>query len=82
MRPQQPTESEQISAWMTVEDVLTRHPAVLEVFVERRMHCFGCPIAQFETIAEACEEYQQPLAAVLADLNRVIGGATRNEPGA
>jgi hybrid cluster-associated redox disulfide protein len=37
---------------------LFRHwPEVVPLFLERRMLCFGCPIAPFHTLTDACTEY-------------------------
>lgn len=37
---------------------LFRHwPAAAELFLSRRMLCFGCPIAPFHTVVDACSEY-------------------------
>jgi hypothetical protein len=33
------------------------------------MHCVGCAIAPFETLAEACEIYGISLGDLLAELN-------------
>jgi hybrid cluster-associated redox disulfide protein len=40
-----------------VAEVLHRHPATLPVFLQRRMHCPGCPMAAFMTLAEAAAKY-------------------------
>jgi hybrid cluster-associated redox disulfide protein len=52
-----------------VEEILDRFPLTANVFVRRRMHCVGCPIARFETLAEVCQIYRQGLDGMLADLN-------------
>ena len=57
-----------IDAALTVEEVIERWPAAARVFVTRRMHCVGCDVARFETLADACRVYGQPLDAVLAEL--------------
>lgn len=32
-------------------------PAAATVFLAHRMLCFGCPIAPFHTVIDACQEY-------------------------
>ena len=32
-------------------------PATVSVFLAHRMLCFGCPIAPFHTVIDACQEY-------------------------
>ncbi|HET9016881.1 MAG TPA: DUF1858 domain-containing protein [Thermomicrobiaceae bacterium] len=59
-----------IRADTTVAALLEYFPHAASVFVARRMHCVGCPLARFETIADACAVYRQPVGAVLVDLGR------------
>jgi len=33
-------------------------PETGHVFLEARMLCFGCPIAPFHTVLDACREYR------------------------
>ena len=35
-----------------------RWPAAAAVFLSRGMLCFGCPIAPFHTVVDACLEYR------------------------
>ncbi len=65
--------SGQISSEMNVDEVVSRYPAAARVFVRRRMACVGCQVARFETVAEACRAYRQPLGAVLAELRQATG---------
>lgn len=58
----------QMTGTLTIDELVERWPAVARVFVRRRMHCVGCDIARFETVADACRIYGQPLEAVLAEL--------------
>jgi hybrid cluster-associated redox disulfide protein len=74
MRAGRAAQHDAINADMILDDVLTHFPATVQVFISRRMHCFGCPIARFETVAEACAIYGQPLLPMLADLNSAISG--------
>ncbi len=60
-----------VTADMVVDDIVTRFPATIRVFTRRQMHCYGCEMAQFETLEEVCRAYGQPLDEVLADLRRV-----------
>jgi hybrid cluster-associated redox disulfide protein len=60
--------SETITATSIVDDIVTRFPATARVFVDRRMHCVGCEVSRFETLAGAAGIYQQPIEPLLADL--------------
>ena len=63
-----------IDAETNIVALLTDHPAAVTVFLGRRMHCVGCPVARFETIADACRIYHYPLAGFLAELQSVTAG--------
>ena len=56
----------------TVADILARWPPAARLFLDRGMHCVGCAIAPFETIAEACAIYGTSVEALLLDLARSI----------
>jgi hybrid cluster-associated redox disulfide protein len=62
----------------TVDETVARCPATAAVFIRHRMHCVGCDVARFETLAAACRIYGQPLEAVLAELQEVSRVADRN----
>jgi hybrid cluster-associated redox disulfide protein len=38
--------------------VFDQWPATISVFFGHRMACFGCPIAPFHTVIDACAEYR------------------------
>ncbi len=61
--------NEHLTASTTVAEVLLKRPLAARILVSHRMHCVGCAIAPFETLAEACEIYRVPLADLLAELN-------------
>lgn len=52
----------------TVDEVVTRYPQTALVFLRRRMHCVGCCVSRFETLADACRVYDEPLGPLLVDL--------------
>lgn len=64
-----------------VEEIVDQFPLTANVFVRRGMHCVGCPIARFETLAEVCQIYRQGLDGMLADLNASGMTATPHMPG-
>jgi hybrid cluster-associated redox disulfide protein len=67
------TQPDSITADTTIDTVVTRHPVTARVFINRRMHCVGCEIDRFHTVAEACRIYGQPLTSSLAELRDVAG---------
>ncbi|ACZ38066.1 DUF1858 domain-containing protein [Sphaerobacter thermophilus] len=69
-----PADASLIGPDTNVEALLDRFPVAATVFLRRRMHCVGCSMARFETIADVCAIYRQPLQAMLADLNAAVRG--------
>jgi len=42
---------------MPLDQVMRRWPQTVRLFIEWRLQCVGCPIADFHTIVEAAEEH-------------------------
>ncbi len=59
---------ERITADTNLEELLARYPQVVPVFLRRRMLCFGCDLARFESIGDACRIYDEPVAGLLSEL--------------
>jgi hybrid cluster-associated redox disulfide protein len=57
-----------------VDAIVTRWPATARVFVRRRMACVDCPLARFESVADVCHIYRQPLDDLLAELRAAAAG--------
>jgi len=51
-----------------VADILAGSPGAARLLLDRGMHCVGCAIAPFETIAEACTIYGVSIERLLRDL--------------
>jgi hybrid cluster-associated redox disulfide protein len=64
-----------ITADTLVCDVVAANPQTVLVFVHYGLHCPGCHIAPFHTLADTAREYQVALAPLLHDLNRVVANA-------
>ena len=62
--------SEVINAHEMVSALLARDPQAARVLLNHRMHCVGCAIAPFETLAEVCLVYGVPLQQLLDELRR------------
>ena len=70
--------SEMINAHETVSALLARDPQTARVLLNHRMHCVGCAIAPFETLAEVCLVYGVPLEQLLEELRH---GSSREPSG-
>lgn len=55
---------------MPVADIMQRWPQTIRVFLDWHLHCVGCPIARFHTLADSAREHGYELgdleAAILA----------------
>ena len=52
----------------TVAALLAREPRAARVLLDHGMHCVGCAVAPFETLAEICVIYGVSLEQLIADL--------------
>ena len=50
-------------------------PGTARVFLERRMLCFGCPIAPFHTVIDACLEYRLDERQFRAKLREAVAAS-------
>lgn len=55
-------------------DLFSRWPDTAQVFLARRMTCFGCPVAPFHTVIDACAEYRLDEAEFRAALRAALSG--------
>lgn len=62
--------AEPIHASDTIATVLTKRRSAARVFLRRRMHCVGCDVAAFDTLAAACAVYGLSVDDILAELDR------------
>lgn len=52
-----------------IAEILEHTPEKANVLLEIGMHCLGCPAAQGETIAEACQAHGANVEELLEKLN-------------
>jgi hybrid cluster-associated redox disulfide protein len=60
-----------LTADTTVDQVMSRWPATMRVFLDFRMGCVGCPIAAFHSVEDASREHKVDAAGFLAALHTV-----------
>ncbi len=56
-----------------VDEVMRFHPQTIEVFLDFKMGCLGCPIACFHTVDDACIEHGVSRSELLQVLREVMG---------
>jgi hybrid cluster-associated redox disulfide protein len=64
-----------IHADAIVRTVMAAHPETIGVFVRRRMHCPGCAMSSFITVAEAAASYAIETEDLIHDLRAAVAAA-------
>ena len=64
-----------IDPGMFVRAVMDAHPETIGVFMRRRMHCPGCVMSPFMTLAEAAESYRIDADKLVAELRDAISAS-------
>lgn len=62
----------EISKDMSISEVVEKYPKTIEVFLEHGMGCFGCGIAQFETIEQGATAHGINLKKLMISLNKAV----------
>jgi hybrid cluster-associated redox disulfide protein len=55
----------------TIEDVVTKYPESVMVFMKHGLHCVGCHVSAFESIEEGAMAHGIDVNALLGDLNKL-----------
>jgi len=54
---------------MTIGEVIKKYPNTAEVFVKNHLMCFGCGMAQMETVEQGCMSHGIDVDKFVKDLN-------------
>ncbi|MCK4680757.1 DUF1858 domain-containing protein [bacterium] len=55
---------------MPIGAVVKSHPETVPVFMQHGLHCIGCAVAAFESIAEGAAAHGIDVEALMSDLNK------------
>ncbi|QJF50304.1 DUF1858 domain-containing protein [Roseobacter ponti] len=58
---------------LPLDELMTRWPGTVRVFLRHRMLCVGCMVSPFHTITDACREYHLNEDAFLTELMEAAG---------
>ena len=61
---------------LTIDDVMRRWPGAIALVLRFEMHCVGCPIGAFHTVADACAAHHVDAARFARELTDIIGPQT------
>lgn len=62
---------------LPLDELMTRWPETISVFLHYRLLCVGCPVAPFHTVIDACREHRIEEEPFRLDLRRAIEGQFR-----
>ena len=55
----------------TIEEVVTKYPESVMVFMKHGLHCVGCHVSAFESVEEGAMAHGIDVDALVADLNKI-----------
>lgn len=58
---------------LTLTALFAAWPQTPVVFLRHKMACFGCPIAPFHTVIDACREYGLDEEAFRSEIRKAAG---------
>jgi hybrid cluster-associated redox disulfide protein len=61
---------------MSMQEIMSRWPATIRVFLAWHLHCVGCPVADFHRLADAAREHGVDEAALRSAVETVIETAS------
>ena len=56
---------------LSLAEIMSGWPSTIRLFLDKRMHCVGCPIAPFHTLVDAAEEHGLLPAELVADVEHL-----------
>jgi hybrid cluster-associated redox disulfide protein len=73
------TEENKITKDMSFGEVLRKYPQTVKTFFMYGMHCFGCAIAEDETIEQGALAHGVSPDELVDELNKSISGEVKKE---
>lgn len=64
-----------ITAEMPIGDVVRKHPESIAVFFNHGLHCIGCQVAAYESIAQGAAAHGIDVEALVDELNAAVSEA-------
>lgn len=62
-----------INKKMSFAEILQEKPELAEFFMEKGMHCIGCPMAQQETLEQGAKAHGLNPDEIVKELNEKLG---------
>ena len=66
------TERDSIFLQMNISEILDRWPEIIPIFLNRRMACVGCSLADFMTLEDALDIYHLNMESFIEEIENAI----------
>lgn len=61
-----------ITKEMGIQEIVEKHPEVVDVFFKHGLHCLGCAAARFETLEQGAGAHGIDVDKMVEDLNKAL----------
>jgi len=68
-----------ITAEMPIGDVVRKHPESIAVFFNHGLHCIGCQVAAYESIAQGAAAHGIDVETLVNELNAAVAEGAAGE---
>lgn len=58
---------------MSFAELVKNHPELIEVLLDKGMHCIGCPMSQMETLEQGAVAHGLDADKLVEELNKKLG---------
>jgi len=75
------SDNKKITKDMKISEVIEKYPETIEIFFNHGLHCFGCSLADSETIEQGAlghEMDKKEMELMINDANKILGSAESN----
>ncbi len=55
-----------------ITEVFKVYPQVMDLYVNKSMHCIGCEVQDFETIEDSCTHHNMDIDSFVAEINDIV----------
>jgi hybrid cluster-associated redox disulfide protein len=53
--------------------LMEKHPEVIEILMDKGMHCIGCPMSQMESLEQGCLSHGLDPDKIVKEMNDKMG---------
>ena len=64
--------TKKITKKMSFAEIMEKHPEVIEILMNKGMHCIGCQMAQMESLEDGAKAHGLDADEIVKELNEKI----------